>query len=155
MLAIKITLNDGTISRMYPIEDNRLGGETDTEFFSRIATKDCPQGASWVLCQDTDFHADPVPVPQTISRRQFFQHLANLYMITRDEALAAMKSGTIPTALATMIDALPADQKFNAEMILVGATEFQRDHPLVSMFASSMNLSSSDIDTFWTAAAAL
>jgi len=95
----------------------------------------------------------PPPVPQVISRRQFFQQAAILGTITQDEALAAVATGAIPSTLQTIINGLPADQQFNARMLVTGAAEFKRDHPLALVIGAALNLTSAQMDGFWAAAA--
>src|SRR5215472_10932801 len=77
--------------------------------------------------------AERNPPPErlaNISRRQFFQAAAGKGMITQAEALDAMH-GTLPDRMQEGINTLPPDQKFAAEMMLIGANEFERHHPLV------------------------
>lgn len=97
----------------------------------------------------------PVPVPETISDRQFFQALAEspFKIITQEEALAAVKTGDLPASMIAMIQALPDAAKFSAEMILSGATEFRRSHPLVAAFGTAFGWTSEQIDAFWIEAA--
>jgi hypothetical protein len=95
------------------------------------------------------------PVPATISDRQFFQQLAADGIITRAEALAAVKTGEIPAALAGIIDALPDDQKFDAEMLLSGATTFERAHPLSVAIGEARGMTPEEVDDFFRRAAAL
>lgn len=124
----------------------------------------------WIECDDsvTEQHSyadgnfiaptPPVitaPVPATISDRQFFQQLAVDGIITRAEALAAVKTGEIPAALAGIIDALPDDQKFAAEMLLSGATTFERAHPLSVAIGEARGMTAEEVDDFFRAAAAL
>ena len=45
----------------------------------------------------------PVAAPETISRRQFYQELANREMITKEEALAAIVDNTLPSEFAAMV----------------------------------------------------
>lgn len=95
-----------------------------------------------------------VPVPDSISRRQFYQYLATLGMITKGEALAAIKTGSIPASLQAILDGMTdPDAKFDADMLLSGAAEFNRDHPLVMVFAMQQQMSEEDVDDFWRAAA--
>jgi len=61
-LTIKITHND-QIGRMFPSEECRLDGETDASFFTRIAAKDCPEGATWEVIDEKDFPPEPPPPP--------------------------------------------------------------------------------------------
>lgn len=97
----------------------------------------------------------PTPAPSTISDRQFFQQLARLGVIAEAEALAAVGPGEVPAALSAMIDTMPEAERFPARMLLTGATQFDRNHPLVPMFAAAFGWSTDDINTFWTAAASL
>lgn len=95
-------------------------------------------------------------VPETISDRQFFQMLALTGKIEKNEALAAVKTGTIPAALQTYVDALAdEDQKFAANMLLSGAVEFQRHHPLAEAIGKANGLDSAAMDQFWIGASKL
>lgn len=97
----------------------------------------------------------PPVVPKIISDRQFFQQLAALGVITSVEALAAVGPGEIPAAMSAMVDALPENERFPAQMLLTGATQFDRSHPMVSVFGTAFGWTSEQLDTFWIAAAAL
>jgi hypothetical protein len=96
----------------------------------------------------------PPLIPASISDRQFFQQLAVQGIITQADALAAI-AAVIPPALSTLINAMPADQQFNAKMIVSGATTFFRDNPLTVAIGTAYGMSSAQIDAFFTAAAAL
>lgn len=97
-----------------------------------------------------------VLVPETISDRQFYQMLALTGKITFDEALAAVQVGAIPAALQPYIDALadPTDQ-FSAKMLLSGAVEFHRHHPLAEAIGQAQGLSKEEMDQFWIGASKL
>jgi hypothetical protein len=97
----------------------------------------------------------PPPVPPVISDRQFFQKLAVAGLITQADALAAVKTGTLPVFIQTIVNNLPPDDSFVAEMLLSGATEFDRNHPLVGQLAAAMGWAPEQIDQFWREAAAL
>lgn len=99
--------------------------------------------------------APPAPVPAEISRRQFFQQLAIAKIISQDEALAAVKTGDIPAALLGFISALPDAARFNAEMLLSGATVFERNHPLTEAIGTAQGMTSAQVDDFFRAAAKL
>ena len=94
-------------------------------------------------------------VPQTISDRQFFQQLAIAKVISQEEALAAVKTGDIPAALSGFIAALDDAARFNAEMLLSGATIFARNHPLTDAIAAAQGMKPEQVDDFFRAAAAL
>lgn len=92
----------------------------------------------------------------SISHRQFYQVLALKGLITKNEALAAVQHGTIPEILAEHLSHLTnPDEHFAAEMLLAGATEFRRDHPLVDHFSADAGMSPDEIDTLWRMAATL
>ncbi|MCF7646900.1 hypothetical protein KQ944_18050 [Bacillus subtilis] len=96
------------------------------------------------------------PIPDEISRRQFFQQLANMEIITRDDALAALTSGAIPAPLQTIINGLPSDDdKFNAQMLVIGAQTFNRTHPLAEIVRQAMQWTVEQKDNFWRDAAKL
>jgi hypothetical protein len=97
------------------------------------------------------------PVPQDISDRQFFQALALRGLISNEEALAAVKTGEIPSAMSSFITVLPADEQFSAQMLLCGATVFERSNALVPAFMAAQTppMTSADIDALWTFAATL
>lgn len=82
--------------------------------------------------------APPPPVPAVISDRQFFHQLAKIGTITKEEALAAVKTGEIPPALQAFVAAIPdAEDRFDVEMLLSGAVEFRFDHPLTPAIAAA------------------
>lgn len=114
---------------------------------TRIATMD--------ELKDVLIAAGVIDVPQTISDRQFFQQLAIAKVISQEEALAAVKTGDIPSALSGFIAPLPDDQRFNAEMLLSGATIFARAHPLTAAIGAAQGMTPQQIDDFFRAAAAL
>lgn len=92
----------------------------------------------------------------SISDRQFFQQAAIQGFITKEDALQAVRTGFIPAPLQAIVDTIsdPTD-KFNAEMLLSGATEIQRYHPLTSVIGLAFGMSEQDIDTFFRNASKL
>lgn len=101
-------------------------------------------------------YLNPPPVPSSISDRQFFQQLAVQGIITQAEALAAVRVGAIPAALQSIVDTIvdPA-HKFAAQMLLSGAVEFRRDHPLTGAIGASYGWGDAQIDALFVAAAVL
>jgi hypothetical protein len=92
----------------------------------------------------------PAPtVPASISDRQFAQGLAHNGLITNDEALAWVSTGTLPAAFVAFIESLPVEQQFDVKIVLVGATQFDRANPLVSAFGANANMNSAALDAFW------
>lgn len=99
----------------------------------------------------------PAPVvPQLISDRQFFQQAAVVGLITQAEALAAVQTGTVPAILMSVINGMSDEmQKFAAEMMLAGATVFDRNHPLTEGVGAALGWTSEQIDQFFMAASQL
>lgn len=90
---------------------------------------------------------EPEPaVPDKISDRQFFHVLAKRGMITPEEALQAVKTGDLPAALEAYVSSMPDDQEFDVRMLLEGATEFRRDHPLTVAFGAFFGMTPEQID---------
>lgn len=94
-------------------------------------------------------------VPPVISDRQFFQNLAVHGLITQEEALAAVQVGALPSGLEYLVSQMPQDTQFAARMLLSGATQFERYHPLVASFASAYGWTQQELDGFWIEASAL
>ena len=102
------------------------------------------------------FLAGPFATVASISDRQFFQQLAVMEIITTAEALAAVRTGDIPAVLQGYVDAIDDDgQRFAAEMLLSGATVFERNHPLTEAIGAGQGMSAAQVDEFFAAAAAL
>lgn len=95
------------------------------------------------------YTAPPEPVPVFISDRQFAQGLAVSGLITEAEAEEWVGPGTVPASLMAFVEALPADQQFAARMLLRGATQFERDHPLTEAFGALHGWSGAQVDQFW------
>lgn len=97
------------------------------------------------------------PIPDEISRRQFFQYLADgVGIITRQEAKAAMTGGAIPAPLQAIIDNLPTeDDKFQATMLVIGAQTFNHTHPFSEVVRIAMQWTVEQKLDFWRGAAKL
>lgn len=98
----------------------------------------------------------PAPLPVEISDRQFAHQLARDGRITQAEGLAFVQTGTIPAALVAVLDTITdPDQRFDAEMLLSGATVFLRLHPVTSVICAAFGMADPARDAFFTAASAL
>jgi hypothetical protein len=94
--------------------------------------------------------------PAVVSDRQFFQALAMMGVITKQEARDAVKVGAIPWTMQQVVDAISnADERFAAEMLLAGATEFRFDHPLVSVFAQAQGWTADQVIALFILAGSL
>lgn len=103
-------------------------------------------GSKWYQ----DIEPSTQPVPDEISRRQFFQYLAVLGIISGQEALAALQSGAIPAPLQAIIDQLPTeDDQFEAQMFIIGAQNFNRLHPLSDTVRLALEWTVEQKDDFW------
>lgn len=112
----------------------------------------------WKTQGNTPLEPDPLDfyVPETISDRQFFQQAAILGIITQSEALDAVRTGTIPSVLQSIVDGIQdPSQKFAATMLLAGATVFERNHPFTNAVGVALGWSSQQIDQFFIDAAKL
>lgn len=99
---------------------------------------------------------NPAPaVPAQISDRQFFQALAMADTISQAEALAAVKTGDIPAQMQAVIAGMAEADRFNAEMLLAGATVFVRANPMTEALRAAMGWSAEQTDELWRVAAEL
>lgn len=101
---------------------------------------------------------DIAQTSEIISRRQFYEGLAEppYEIISKPEALAAMKTGMVPAAIQAVIDGMTdPDARFQAEMRLIGAGEFHRSSPLVLVFLIALGWSEAQADAFWRFCATL
>jgi hypothetical protein len=91
-----------------------------------------------------------------ISRRQFYQQAAKAGIITKQEAKAVIKNGTLPTILQNIVDSITdQDDQFVTELLLIGAVTFQREHPMTAAIGATLGWTEEQIDNFFTAASAL
>lgn len=140
---------DGVRNPAYPSGVVEITDEVWTEFLSN-------QGRRRWNGKAIEIYTPPevVRIPEQISRRQFFEALANLGEITEDEAFAAL-SGQIPEAFLPLINSLPTDQRFSARMMLAGASTFERNHPVVQAIGASPEWGAQKVDALWLAASRL
>lgn len=133
------------------------GGKIDAIFYggpSSTSTETLDRDHPEVVAYEQAQAADTVPA--VVSDRQFFQMLAISGAITKEEALAAVMTGAIPSALESIVAAIEDEnEEFAVRMLLSGATQFRRDHPLAASIAAARGMSDEQLDEFWTAAAAL
>lgn len=118
-----------------------------------------PHEINALIMDDAEAHAlinsmIEAPPVQSVTKRQFYQQAAVAGFVTQAEALQAV-GGIIPATIQVMIDALPSDEQFNARMLISGAREIHRDHPLTAYIADEYGLTSEQVDDFFVAAAQL
>jgi hypothetical protein len=134
-----------------------LGNDGIEYFILGGAESDVPPWPEYIANGGTIAPAEEplAPVPATISDRQFFQQLAVMGLITENEALAYVQTGTLPAAFLGFIDQLPEDQRFDAKMKLTGANSFHRNNLLVNAFATMCGMTPDQADEIWRKAASL
>lgn len=71
------------------------------------------------------------------------------------QARIALSRAGLLTSVTAAIDQLPDDQKPEAQLWWEYSSTVQRSHPLVIALASGLGLSSAELDTLFTAAAAI
>ena len=111
-----------------------------------------PEEESAFLAEQT---AGVAPVPASISFRQFYQQLYVLGIITDVELIAAVKSNDMPAALAALVNAMPAEQKLQAQILIYGGTEIVRSHDMTAAIIDAFGWTAEQGDDFFRAAAAL
>jgi hypothetical protein len=58
-------------------------------------------------------------------------------------------TGVIPASLETFVTQLPTEDQFQTRMLLSGAIEFHRNHPLVPAVGAAFAWTDAQIDDFW------
>lgn len=120
--------------------------------YTLVESSDAGVGDSW---NGSVFTRAKPAVPDAISRRQFYTALALNDIITKDAALYAL-GGVIPDALAAIIDNIPNEtDRFIARGLLIGASNFERNHPLVASVGAAQGMTTQQIDDFFTFGATL
>ncbi|QPA29264.1 hypothetical protein IR196_13735 [Brucella anthropi] len=146
------------ISMTDDIEQSQIAGVDiigiDSDFGFTYGPGGNVYGKNWDGAAIVSSEPEPEPIPDEISRRQFFQYLAVIGIISRAEALAAMQGGAIPAPLQSIIDQLPTeDDRFEAQMFVVGAQNFNRLHWLTDKVRQAMAWTLEQRDEFWRNAA--
>lgn len=113
------------------------------------ATAGWTNGVYKIVEITTEVPDPPPPVPEMISDRQFYQSLALKGTITNDEALAAVKTGTMPKDMQKLLDAKPADKKFSSDMMLSAATAFARNDPGTIELMTALGYDAQQTDDLW------
>lgn len=109
-----------------------------------------------IVARDKEF-PDPIPPrPAPVSDRQFAHALWLKGIITHEEAMDFVKIGTIPAALDQVISGIEDEtQRKSAELLVAGATIFERDHPVTEALRSALAMTSEETDALWQEASAL
>lgn len=90
----------------------------------------------------------PAPVPN-LSFAQLMIGLVAEAWITEAEGEAWL-AGTLPLAVLTVIDSLPAEQRFAAKARALRPSEVLRSDPLVAAMGAAAGKTEAEIDAFFT-----
>ncbi len=93
-------------------------------------------------------------VPDSLSRRQFFQQATLSQIISEEDALNAI-AGKIPKVMEDAIDQMPKEYQFPAKALVVGAQSFQLSNSLTPIVGKSLGLDEEQIKQFWISASKL
>lgn len=89
----------------------------------------------------------PAPVPN-LSFAQLLIGLVTEAWITEADGEAWL-AGTLPTAVLTVIDGLPAEQRFAAKARALRPSQVLRSDPLVAAMGTAAGKTAEEIDTFF------
>lgn len=89
------------------------------------------------------------PVPTSVSRRQLLTGLAVVGWVSEQEAEAALATGALPTAVETVINSLPEEERFTARMKWIGFQTAYRDDPMVAALAAAEEKTEQEVDDFF------
>lgn len=96
------------------------------------------------------------PIPQTITRHQFFKQVWKMGIISFDEALNATKHNSVPAQFNTYIDVIPDPTlRSGAYLDVMGLGEFRRDALLTEAIRLANNWTSQQTDQLWKDASKL
>ena len=98
----------------------------------------------------------PAPPPVTdVSFWQFMMAAWKLDFITHAEALAAVRSRTMPAAFVTALAGLPEAARLEAELKFAGITRMQRADPLFALVVAANIATDEQIDGVFAVAATI
>lgn len=98
--------------------------------------------------------AAPVVVPQSISRRQYYQQCVVMGWITQAEANALATTMTIPASILAFINNLPVGQRFAATFFILMEPVYYRNNTFLNSLWTAGGVTS-QMDAFFEAAAQL
>jgi hypothetical protein len=95
-----------------------------------------------------EYTSPPPPVPASITFAQLLIGLVTEAWITEAEGEAWL-AGTLPLAVLTVIDSLPANQRFAAKARALRPSEVVRNDPLVAAMGAAAGKTEAEMDTFF------
>lgn len=112
-------------------------------------------GVAAVLAAHDPARPDPAAVPDVISDRQFGQGLWHEGIISFAECEGFVSTGAVPAALQALLDTLPDDDtgaptpRKEALILVKGAKEYRRHHPLTETVRQAFGWSAAETDAHW------
>jgi hypothetical protein len=97
----------------------------------------------------------PPPPPIVLTARQLFAALALTGMITEAEALAAGRTGEVPTAVEAVFATLPAQDAFLARLTWATMRDVPRNHPLIGAMIAADVATDEQVDALFALGAAI
>lgn len=116
-----------------------------------------PDGDAYVVPDGADAYlepctvAEPTPIPQVITKRQFLIELLREGMVT--EAEVPMLAVTPPASINTLFAGLPTEAGLEVILTWASMTEVERHNPLIDMAVAGGVMTDPDLDAFFIAAA--
>jgi len=102
---------------------------------------------------------EPEPRPPAavarITPRQLLLALADIGVISEEEALAAAKVGAVPAAIDAIFAGLPRRQAFAARVTWASMSSVERADPLVPLLGASQGMGAAELDAFFAMPATL
>ena len=93
--------------------------------------------------------AAPEPPPIVLTNRQLFAALALTGFITWEEALAAGRTGAVPTAIDDVFAELPEQAANLARLTWATMREVSRDHALIGMMIAANLATAEQVDAIF------
>lgn len=116
------------------------------------------EGQPYTLEQPVDtlkLLPDPGTIPAKISSRQFFWALYKRKFINKEEAMAAIKAGTTPPLVVSILAGIPGEARDDAEALIMGAMDIERANPSTQLFGGAVGMTQEEIDLFFAFAITL
>jgi hypothetical protein len=104
---------------------------------------------------DADRPVVAVPVPTSISRRQFLLALMGAGFISPSEAISAATSGALPAAVSALFSDLPPTEATGAIITWASMTTAERGDPLIQMLVNAGLATAAEVDDLFRVGATL
>ncbi|WP_102222790.1 hypothetical protein [Acidimangrovimonas sediminis] len=102
----------------------------------------------------SDRAADPVAAPTTITKTQFWLQARSAGLVTTEEAVTAVTTGTLPARLSEALSARSDAEQADLQITIATLTTISMGDTFMSFVAEVYDLDADAIDAFFTAAAA-